>query len=99
MPKFIVETLSTFTQCYVIEAENELEAKIIASDSDSNGQKWLGEQTFDIQEYNESRIEQWKKIDPHFFDGSIKKDENGYVTYVRPDGSILGKGNAQTSAN
>lgn len=92
MPKFIVETLVTFVHCHVVEAENESDAKYIAFNSDSNGEKCLGQQVMDIQEYNEERIQRWKQIDGDlFFTGAIKLDDNGCIIYVREDGTIHGK--------
>jgi hypothetical protein len=92
MPKYIVETLNTFVQCHIVEAENELDAKFIAGHADSNGEKWLGQQIFDIQEYNQERIQRWKEIDgEQFFTGIIKLDDEGYIAYIREDGTVLGK--------
>lgn len=40
--KYLVQSTSTFHIAHVIEAENEEQAKQIATDADDNWQKWKG---------------------------------------------------------
>jgi len=56
MPKYIVEQLMIYRNVYVVEADNEKEATVIAENADDNWQKFLGTTTIDINEYTEERI-------------------------------------------
>lgn len=90
MPKFLVESLQTFHEVHVIEAESAEEAKKIASESDYNASVWLGTTFLEVNEYSDARIEQWKQREPYFFDGYARVDENGYLEYRKPDGTLNG---------
>lgn len=90
MPKFLVESLQTFHEVHVIEAESAEEAKKIASESDYNASVWLGTTFLEVNEYSDARIEQWKQREPYFFDGYARVDENGVLEYRKPDGTLNG---------
>ena len=90
MPKFIVETLNTFHEVHVVEAENEEIAKKIAAQSDYNASIWLGTTFLEVNEYSDARIEQWKKREDYFFEGYSRVDENGVLEYRKPDGTLNG---------
>ena len=53
MPKFIVETLQTFHECHVVEAENEEQAQKIAENSDYKASLHLGSTLVDVQKFSE----------------------------------------------
>ena len=91
MPKFLVETLQTFHEVHVIEAENEEIAKKIALESDYNASVWLGTTFLEVNPFTDARVEQWKQREPYFFDGYACVDEEGYLEYRRPDGTLNGK--------
>ena len=91
MPKFLVETLNTFHEVHVIEAENEEMAKKIAENSDYNSSIWLGTTILEVNDYSEERIANWKKRDSYFFDGYACVDENGFLEYREPSGELYGK--------
>ena len=88
MPKYIVEQISVHRNVYVVEAENEEDAKKIASVADDNWQQWLGQLDVDVNEYSEERIAYFKHKD-YFWDGVSYKDENGYLAYIHPSGERI----------
>ena len=90
MPKFIVDTLNTFHEVHVIEAEHEETAKKIAEQSDYNASVWLGTTFVDVQKYSESKLKRWREREPYFFDGYARVDENGVLEYRKPDGTLNG---------
>ena len=89
MPKFIVETLQTFHEVHVIEAENEEQAKKISEQSDYNASIYLGQTNIDVQKFSESKLKRWKEREQYFFDGYAVV-EDGYLVYRKPDGSFNG---------
>ena len=89
MPKFIVETLQTFHEVHVIEAENEEQAKKISEQSDYNASIYLGQTNVDVQKFSESKLKRWKEREPYFFDGYTVV-EDGSLVYRKPDGSLNG---------
>lgn len=78
--KFVVETLNTFYESFIIEAENEEEAKRIACDCEYNTSKWLGQQYINSYECNPSDLERFKQLDPYFYEGYASV-ENGVLSY------------------
>ena len=80
MPKYIVESLSTFRHVHVIEAESKEEAFEIADKADYNWEEYLGLLKIDVNEYSEEQIKVFKEK-PFFWPGLSYKDENGEVTY------------------
>ena len=88
MPKYIVEQISVHRNVYVVEAENEVEAKKIASVADDNWQQWIGQLDVDVNEYSEERIAYFKHKD-YFWDGVSYKDADGYLAYIHPSGEHI----------
>ena len=80
MPKYIVESLSTFRHVHVIEAESKEKAFEIADKADYNWEEYLGILKIDINEYSEEQIKVFKDK-PFFWSGISYEDENGEVTY------------------
>ena len=89
MPKFIVETLQTFQEVHVIEAENEEQAKKISEQTDYNASIHLGQTIIDVQKFSEAKLKRWKEREPYFFDGYAVV-EDGSLVYRKPDGSLNG---------
>ena len=89
MPKFIVETLQTFHECHIVEAENEEQAKKIAENSDYNASLHLGSTLVDVQKFSESKLKRWRERESYFFDGYAAV-ENGLLVYRKPDGTLNG---------
>ena len=87
--KFVVETVSTFYEVHLVEAENESEAEKIARNSDYNASKWLGQQIANISEFKEEDMPRLKQLDSYFFDGYAGND-NGYLRYYKMDGTVNG---------
>jgi hypothetical protein len=85
--KYLVEVLSTFRNVYVVEAENEEDALLVAENSDDNWQEWLGQQKLDVRVYDDSQKEYFKSKDKYFWEGYTSLDENGHLVYHHPDGS------------
>jgi hypothetical protein len=84
--KYIVETIQTFREIHVVEAENEEIAKKIAKDSDYNMSKHLGVQVATVYPYLEEHRERFCREDEYFWDGVKGIDAEGYLTYQRPGG-------------
>ena len=95
MPKFIVETLQTFHECHIVEAENEEQAKKIAENSDYNASLHLGSTLVDVQKFSESKLKRWRERESYFFEGYAAV-EDGHLVYRKPDGTL--NGNMPTEA-
>lgn len=89
MPKFIVETLQTFHECHIVEAENVEQALKIAEASDYNASIHLGSTLVDIQKFSESKLKRWREREKYFFEGYAAV-ENGHLVYRKPDGTLNG---------
>ena len=87
--KFVVETVSTFYEVHLVEAENEDEAKFIVANSDYNASKWLGQQVANISEFDERDMPRLKNVDSYFFDGyaTIEDDK---LFYRKMNGELNG---------
>ncbi len=85
--KYLVEVLSTFRNVYVVEAENEDDALLVAENSDDNWQEWLGHQKLDVRPYTDEQKAYFKSKDNYFWEGHASLDENGHIVYHHPDGS------------
>lgn len=87
--KYIVETIQTFREIHVVEAENEEIAQKIALDSDYNMSKWLGVQVSTIYPHTEEHIERFRQEDQYFWNGVKSVDADGYLTYQHPGGEFV----------
>ena len=87
--KFLVETVSTFYEVHLVEAENEEEAKFITEHSDYNASKWLGQQIANVSEFDERDMPRLKNVDDYFFDG-YSTIEDDYLLYRKMDGTLNG---------
>lgn len=87
--RFVVETVNTFYEVHLIEAENEEEARFIVQNSDYNASKWLGQQVANISEFKESDLPRLKNVDSYFFEG-VATIEDDYLVYKNLDGSPHG---------
>ena len=87
---FAVESFSTFHEVHLVEAKNEEEAKFIASNSDYNASKWLGQQISTVVEYNEVQNDRYGQIDSYFFDGYAYLEEDGHLGYKKMNGQENG---------
>ena len=85
--KFVVETVNTFYEVHLVEAENEEEAQFIVKNSDYNASRWLGQQVANISEFAESDLPRLQKVDSYFFDGyaTIEDDK---LLYRKMDGTM-----------
>jgi hypothetical protein len=84
--RFVIETVSTFTEVHVVFAKNEEEAKKIAENSDYNSSKWLGQQIIRINECSKDDLERYKLEDKYFFDGAATIDDEDYLVYTDING-------------
>lgn len=89
MKKYVVETINTFYEVHLVEAENEEEAKMITENSDYNASKWLGQQVANISEFDDRDLPRLKSIDSYFFDG-YATIENDYLVYRKMNGELNG---------
>jgi len=85
---FVVETVNTFSEVHIVEAENEEAAKKIAKNSDSNASKWLGLQVSNIYDFDERELPRLRKLDSYFFNGYACVDNEGYLYYRKMDGEV-----------
>lgn len=85
---FVIETVNTFSEVHIVEAENEEMAKKIAANSDYNASKWLGTQISNIYEYDEREMPRLLKMDTYFFDGYAAVDKEGYLYYKKMNGEV-----------
>jgi hypothetical protein len=53
--RYLVQSISTFHQAHVVEAENEEQAKAIVHNSDENWQKWKGLQFVGITPFDQAQ--------------------------------------------
>ena len=88
MPRYIVEQISVHRNVYVVDAENETEAKKVASVADDNWQSWLGQLDVDVNEYSDERMAYFKDKD-YFWGGVSYKDVDGYLAYIHPSGEKI----------
>lgn len=86
MTKFIVETLTTFREVHVIEAETREMAEKIATHSDYNMSKHISTEPMATYEYNDVHIDRFKTEDDFFWDGVKSVNENGYLVYTTAHG-------------
>ena len=85
--KYVVETVNTFYEVHLVEAENEDEAKFIVANSDYNASKWLGQQVANISEFDERDMPRLKNVDSYFFDGYATIEDNKLL-YRKMDGTL-----------
>ncbi len=87
--KFVVETVNTFYEVHLVEAENEDEAQFIVQNSDYNASRWLGQQVANVSEFDERDLPRLKQVDSYFFEG-YATIEDDYLLYRKMDGSLNG---------
>ena len=87
--KFVVETVNTFYEVHIVEAENEEEAQFIVQNSDYNASKWLGQQVANVSEFDERDLPRLRQVDSYFFEG-VATIEDDYLVYKNMDGSLHG---------
>lgn len=89
MKKYIVETIGTFRQIHVVEAEDETDALDIATQADDNWQEYLGQTKLDVLEFSEEHIKRFREK-RFWWDGVSYRNEDGVVDYKHPK-NILGE--------
>lgn len=87
---YIVQTLVTFVEYHVVEAEDEKKAERIALESDYNTSIHLSTQTMDVQVMSNENLDHLKSKDQYFFDGYATVDDENYLTYMKMDGTVNG---------
>jgi hypothetical protein len=87
---FVVESVCTFYEVHLVEAENEEQAKKIADQSDYNASKWLGTQVANVTAFDERDLPRLKRVDSYFFDGYACVDEEGDLYYRKMNGEFNG---------
>lgn len=85
--KYIVETLSTFRQVHVVEADSEADALYLAEHADDNWQEHLGIVKHSIMECTEQTLASYKQM-KYFWDGVTSLDADRNIKYVYPDGRV-----------
>ncbi len=87
--KFVVESVSTFYEVHLVEAESAEQAEKIARNSDYNASKWLGQQIANVSEFKEEDLPRLQQLDSYFFEGYAGL-EDGCLRYYKMDGTING---------
>jgi hypothetical protein len=90
LKRFSVESVSSFYEVHIVHAESKEQAKFIASQSDYNASKWLGQQTCTIRVCEDADLSRFKELDDYFFAGSATVDTDGNLYYMKEDGSVNG---------
>ena len=91
MKKFIIETIQTFHETHVIEAENEEIARKAVEHIDYNTSRHLGQNILTVRDYSIGEIERLMDSDKYFFKGYASIGEKGLlhqIVYKHFDGSI-----------
>ena len=86
--KFVVESVNTFFEMHLVEAENKEEAKNIALNSDYNASKHIGVQVTDVHTYTEDDLTKMKRVDSYVFQGYSALDAEGRLVYYKLDGTL-----------
>jgi hypothetical protein len=85
LKRFSIETITTFYEVNVVFAENEEQAKKIVEMTDycrSFVSKSLGHQIVNVCEAKDKDIERFTAMDPYFYDGASKLDEQGNLVHT-----------------
>jgi len=90
LKRFSVESVSTFYEVHIVHAENEDQAKHIASQADYNASKWLGQQISNVRVCDDADLVRFKELDDYFFAGSASVNKNGELYYMKEDGTVNG---------
>ena len=90
LKRFSVESVSTFYEVHIVHAENEEQAKLIASQADYNASKWLGQQISNVRVCDDADLSRFKELDDYFFAGSAAVENGGCLYYLKEDGSVNG---------
>jgi hypothetical protein len=86
MPKFIVETLQTFREVHIVEAENREDAEKIAQNSDYNASYFLGSQVLDTKPFTVDELLRYKDNDQYFWEGIKSVNADGFLVYTTEHG-------------
>lgn len=87
---FAVESVCTFFEVHLVEAENEEQAKKIAEHSDYNVSKHIGVQNVNVYKFKEKDMKRFKNLDNFFFDGYAFIDKESNLCYKKLDGTFNG---------
>jgi hypothetical protein len=87
---FAVETITTFFEVHLVEAEDEETAKKIAEHSDYNVSKHVGTQNVNVYKFKEKDINRFVKLDEYFFQGYASLDDDSQLIYKKMDGTLNG---------
>lgn len=87
--KYVVETVNTFYEVHLVEAEDQAEAEFIVQNSDYNASKWLGQQIATINEFDERDLSRLMKVDSYFFSGYATIEDDKLI-YRKMNGELNG---------
>lgn len=86
MKLFTVESILTFHEVHIVQADSEEEAKTIAAKADYNASNYLGQQVMSVSEFDKADMPRLKKVDTYFYKGySCLNPEDGSVFYKTLD--------------
>lgn len=88
MKKFIIETIQTFHEKHIVEAESEEMARKIVENSDYNSSEWLGQKVLTVRDFSITELERLLAADKYFFKGYAAVDEEGMLYYKNLDGTV-----------
>lgn len=87
---FAVESIVTFFEINLVEAENEEQAKKIAGYADYNISKHVSTNPVQAYEVKNREIKRFEKFDQYMWKGYSCIDEDGMLVYKKLDGTING---------
>ena len=90
LKRFSVESVSSFYEVHIVHAESKEQAKFIASQSDYNASKWLGQQNCNVRVCEDADLSRFKESNDYFFAGSATVDNDGNLHYTKEDGGVNG---------
>jgi hypothetical protein len=91
MPKvYAVESVISFYEVNLVEADSPEEAAEIAEHSDYNASKYLGRNVSVITEFKDEDRQRYSQLDTYFFEGYASVADDGSLIYKRMDGTLNG---------
>ena len=86
--RYIVESISTFHEMHVVEADNEEAAKLVSQNADWNSSVHIGVQILGVYPANEHDKDRMKVKDNYFFEGYSEIDKEGVLSYHHENGLV-----------
>jgi 1-aminocyclopropane-1-carboxylate deaminase/D-cysteine desulfhydrase-like pyridoxal-dependent ACC family enzyme len=86
--RYIVESISTFHEMHVVEADSKEDAKLVAENADWNSSVHVGVQVLGVYAANEHDKARMKAKDDYFFEGYSHINKEGVLAYHHENGLV-----------